>query len=219
MRLGAQYLRVAVVSCVMVSLAMVVNAWSQPGSCIKFQKISALEGGLTAPLAPLDEFGGAVAALGDLDGAGPSVAAVAVGAIGDNDGGANHGAVYIVFLSSTGTVLSYQKISDTQGNFTAFLENPDDVGSSLSYLGDLDGSGPSVAALAVGAAGDDDGGLNRGCVYILFLDSAGMVLSYQKISDTEGNFPAPIDNADEFGGTVVGLGDLDGAGPSVGALA
>ncbi len=183
------------------------------------QKISNTQGNFTADLANADEFGGAVASLGDLDGAGPSVVALAVGVIGDDDGGGNRGCVYILFLDAAGSVLSYQKISDTAGNFTAVLDNTDEFGTSVSSLGDLDGAGPSVLALAVGAAADDDGGTNRGAVYVLFLDSAGLVLSFQKISDTAGNFTAIIDSADEFGGGVVGLGDLDGAGPSAGALA
>lgn len=194
------------------------TAWSQPGTVLSEQKLSDSQGNFTGPLSDLDEFGGAVVGLGDLDGAGPSTVAVAIGAVGDDDGGGNRGAVYILFLDGTGNVLSEQKISDTQGNFTATIDNSDDFGCSLAYLGDLDGAGPSVATLAVGAAGDDDGGTDRGAVYILFLASTGNVLSYQKISDTQGNFTATIFNADEVGGAVAFLGDLDGAGTSVGAL-
>jgi len=183
------------------------------------QKISNTLGNFTADIADADEFGGAVASLGDLDGAGPSVAALAVGTIGDDDGGGNKGCVYILFLNAAGSVLSYTKISDTAGNFTAVIDIADEFGSSVASLGDLDGAGPSVLALAVGTAGDDDGGTNRGAVYILFLDSAGGILSHQKISDTAGNFTAVMRSGDEFGGGVVGLGDLDGAGPSAGAVA
>ncbi len=182
-------------------------------------KISNTQGNFTADLADADEFGGAVASLGDLDGPGPSVVALAVGVIGDDDGGGNRGAVYILFLDGAGSVLSYQKISDTAGNFTAVIDNADEFGSSVASLGDLDGAGPSVLALAVGTAADDDGGTNRGAVYVLFLNSAGSVLSFQKISDTAGNFTAIIDSADEFGGGVIGLGDLDGLGVSAGAVA
>lgn len=221
MRFGAWSFVLSLVIGVLLGAATSGVAWSQtrPGEVLSENKISDTQGNFTATIDNLDEFGGAVAGLGDLDGAGPSVAAVAVGAIGDDDGGGNRGAVYILFLNSLGSVLSYQKISDTQGNFTATMANTDEFGSSVAFLGDLDGAGPSVAAIAVGAAGDDDGGSARGCVYILFLNSAGSVLSYQTISDTQGNFSATIDNADEFGAAVAGLGDLDGAGPSAGALA
>jgi len=194
-------------------------AWAQPATVGALQKISDTAGNFTAVIDNEDEFGGSCAGLGDLDGAGPSVVAMAVGAGGDDDGGPDRGAVHILFLGANGSTLSQAKISDTAGNFTAVIDNSDDFGGAVAYLGDLDGAGPSVAALAVGTAGDDDGGIDRGAVYILFLNAAGSVLSFQKISDTAGNFTATIDNADEFGGAVTFLGDLDGAGPSAGAIA
>jgi hypothetical protein len=195
---------------------------SSTGTVLSRQKISSLEGNFTGTLHTADEFGGAVAALGDLDGPGPSVAALAVGAIGDDDGGAvgtDRGATWVLFLSSAGTVLSYQKISATQGNFTAPLDPADQFGTSVAGLGDLDGAGPSAGALAIGASFDDDGGTDRGAVYVLFLNTTGTVLSYQKISNTQGNFTATLHDSDEFGGAVAALGDLDVPGPSVAALA
>jgi len=199
--------------------AVYVLFLASTGNVLSFQKISDTQGNFLAPLLLGDEFGGACASLGDLDGPGPGVAALAVGAIGDEDGGPDRGATYVLFLASTGNVLSYQKISDTQGNFAEPLENVDEFGGSLAGLGDLDGSGPSVAALAVGAVGDDDGGTGRGAIYVLFLSSTGNVLSYKKISNTQGNFTALLDDSDEFGGSIARLGDLDASGPSVMALA
>src|SRR6185503_4734280 len=102
--------------------------------------------------------------------------AIAVGAALDDDGGGDRGAVFIMFLNATGGVLSYQKISDTQGNFPELIINVDQFGSSVASLGDLDGNGPSAGAIAVGAVGEDDGGTDRGCVYILFLSTTGSVL-------------------------------------------
>jgi hypothetical protein len=192
---------------------------SATGTCLSFQTISDTQGNFTATIDDLDEFGAALGALGDLDGAGPSAAAVAVGVALDDDGGSARGAAYILFLSSTGSTLSHKKISDTQGNFSEPLANTDEFGSSVAGLGDLDGEGPSVAALAVGAIGDDDGGSGRGCVYVFFLDAAGEILSFQKISDTAGGFAEPLGNLDEFGGAVADLGDADGSGPSVRAMA
>src|SRR6185369_1753892 len=115
---------------------------------------------------------------------------MAIGVALDDDGtsGIDRGAVYITFLAANGTVLSTTKISDTV-NFPGFpLDDGDWFGSSVTYLGDLDGAGPSVAAIAVGAPGDDDGGLNNGAVYILFLSANGTVLTVQKISNL-GNLP------------------------------
>ena len=57
---------------------------------------------------------------------------------------------------SDGTVASFQKISDTAGNFTATLDNSDVFGFSVASVGDLDGD--SVPDLAVGAFHDSEGG-------------------------------------------------------------
>jgi FlgD Ig-like domain len=192
---------------------------SRAGRVLSQQKISNLQGNFGGALDDGDEFGGSLASLGDLDGAGPSAAALAVGAVYDDDGGLERGAVYILFLDTSGTVHSSTKISSTSLAMLGALGDDDNFGEDVASLGDLDGAGPSVRALAVGAVGDDDGGTAHGAVYILFLNSAGTVLSRQKISDTQGLFLAPLAADDNLGSAVTWLGDLDGAGPSVAALA
>jgi hypothetical protein len=176
-------------------------------------KISDTEGGFDGILDDDDRFGKSVAWLDDLDGDG--VGDLAVGTPRDDDGGTHRGAVWILFLKPDGTVKSHQKISATQGGFTGILDNGDLFGHSVDWLGDLDGDG--VGDLAVGAVWDDDGGLTRGAVWVLFLNTDGTVKSHQKISDTEGGFTGILDNADRFGCSVAWLGDLDSDG--VGDLA
>ncbi|MEE9466040.1 MAG: hypothetical protein V3W14_10765, partial [Candidatus Neomarinimicrobiota bacterium] len=176
------------------------------GTVKNFQKISDTAGNFTATLDSSDNFGRSMAALGDLDSDG--VPDLAVGAWFDDDGGTNRGAVYVLFMNSDGTVKSFQKISGTVGGFTAPLADADYFGASVAALGDLDGDG--VTDLAVGAQYDDDGGLNRGAVYVLFMNANGTVKSYQTISDTTGGFTATLDNADYFGCSVAAPGDLDG---------
>ncbi len=184
------------------------------GTVKSHQKISDWFGGFTGILGNSDLFGNSVASLGDLDGDG--VGDLAVGAPGDADGGGfGNGAVWVLFLNPDGTVKSHQKISDTQGGFTGTLDNADLFGWSLASLGDLDGD--SVGDLAVGAWFDDDGGTDRGAVWILFLNTDGTVKSHQKISDWFGGFTGILDNEDLFGFSVASLGDLDGDG--VGDLA
>ena len=175
---------------------------------------------------------------------------LAVGAERDSDGGTNRGAVYILFLTTSGTVSSYQKISDTVGSdtvgsFAPTLGNDDMFGWSLAPIGDLNGDGGArslpkprytalqahthaswlidirlvglphtntVLDLAVGAIADDDGGTNHGAVYILFLTTSGTVSSFQKISDTVGDFTATFTEAEEFGASVAQIGDLNNDG-------
>lgn len=176
------------------------------GTVKSHQKISDTQGNFTGALDNSDFFGTSVASLGDLDGDG--ITDIAVGAFWDDDGGKDTGAIWILFLNTDGTVKTHQKISDTQGNFTGVLNSDDEFGISVASLGDLNGDGETD--IAVGARLDDDGGGNRGAVWLLFLNSDGTVKAHQKISDTEGDFDGILDNNDTFGVSIDSLGDLDG---------
>lgn len=173
-----------------------------------FQKVSALQGGLTEAgvvLETRDDFGESLDAIGDLDGDG--VIDLVVGTQRDDDGGTNRGAVYILFMNSDGTVDRSQKISDTEGGFTGELDDNDVFGISASSLGDVDGDG--VLDIAVGAVGDDDGGNSAGAIYILFLNTDGTVKSHQKFSEVEGGF---VGNTSRLGDDLERLNDQDGDG-------
>ncbi len=182
------------------------------GTVRSHQKISSTKGGFTGILNTGVLFGISVGSLGDLDGDG--VGDLAVGAAWDDDGGSLRGAVWVLFLNTNGTVRSHQKISSTAGGGPP-LRNFDNFGNSVISLGDHDGDG--VGDLAVGAYVDDDGGMSRGAVWILFLNPDGTVKSHQKISDTQGGFTGTLSNRDWFGTSLGSLGDLDGDG--VGDLA
>ena len=69
---------------------------------------------------------------------------------------------------------------------SGILDDSDLFGSSVSAMADSIGAG--VGDLAVGAYGDDDGGVDRGAIYVLFMASTGVVKSFQKVSDTMGSF-------------------------------
>ena len=206
------YILTATKAILVVSISLLIMAGStlqaQPGTVLAHQKISDTAGGFTGTLDDGDNFGWAVASLGDLDGDG--IEDIAVGALWDDDGGSNRGAVWILFLNTNGTVKSHQKISATEGGFTGTLDDFDRFGSSVAGLGDLDGDG--IEDIAVGAIDDDDGGFNRGAVWVLFLNTDGTVSSHQKISSTEGGFTGTLDDGDRFGISVAGVGDLDGDG-------
>lgn len=180
------------------------------GTVKSHQKISDSEGGFAPALVNFDNFGTSLSGIGDLDLDG--VPDLAVGAIGDDDGGAVRGAVWVLFLNANGTVKSHQKISNTQGGFAGLLENTDWFGSSVAVLNDLDNDG--IRELAVGAYGDDDGASASGAVYILFMNGDGSVYGFQKISSLFGNLTGPLLTGDRFGSALAFLGDLSGDGPT-----
>jgi gliding motility-associated-like protein len=115
-----------------------------------------------------------------------------------------------MIFSQNYTVVQYQKINETVGGFLGNLDNDDNWAIAMDNIGDLDGNG--VNDLAVGAYADDDGGYNRGAVWILFLNGNDEVITHTKISDTSGNFTGILDDDDRFGGGVANLGDMNGDG-------
>ena len=154
-------------------------------------------------------FGSSVALMGDADGDG--VFDVVVGAPGDDVVGTDVGAIYILLLSSTGTLKSvpppsaaYIKITQNTNFATcttssACLTNNDAFGSSVAGIGDVDRNGYADIAVA-----------SKSSVFIIYmhLDATAKmpkVLSFTKldVSPYIGlNVPS----------SLAGLGDLDGNG-------
>lgn len=171
-------------------------------------KISASTGGFRLSLSVNDQIGRAIASLGDLNGDG--IVDLAVAGHADDDGGLDQGAVHVLFLRPDGLVLNQSKLSALRGGFAGQLDPGDQFGRSLAYLGDIDGDG--IGELAVGANYDDDGGMDRGALWLLSLDATGFVTRTRKISSLEGGLVGPLRNHDEFGRSVARIGDLDGDG-------
>ncbi|MEM9036561.1 MAG: FG-GAP-like repeat-containing protein [Actinomycetota bacterium] len=152
------------------------------------QKISSTAGDLVGPLDVEDQFGIGVAGLGDIDGDG--LPDLVVGANGDDDGGSGRGAVHVLTLNTDGSVNEELKVSSTAGGLTEPIGNGDGFGVGVAGLGDLDGDGS--IGLIVGARKNDDGGGNRGALYLLDLvvppDTDGDGLrDWAEDADTDGD--------------------------------
>ena len=183
-----------------------VNA--QVGTVKTEQKISGVTNELSNWLNDFDFFGSSVADIGDINSDG--LQEIAVGIRGNDEGGNNRGAVYILTLNNDNTVSILSIISSIRNRMPGSLDNDDLFGASIANIGDINGDG--VTDIAVGAFQDDDGGNNYGAVYILMLNADGSVNTKQKISQTSGNFAGPLDDFDRFGHSVSGIGDLDSDG-------
>jgi hypothetical protein len=175
------------------------------GTVSDSQKISSESGDLERDPSDGDRFGSSVAAVGDLDDDG--VTDLAVGTSGDDDGGTDRGAVWILFMNSDGTVDGLKRIAHNRGGLEDQLSDNDQFGSALVSLGDLNDDGNED--LIVGAPGSDDGGGNRGAVWVLFMQSDGEVISASKISDSKGEFDGSLNDNDQFGSALASIGDLN----------
>ncbi|MCP3904485.1 MAG: hypothetical protein GY715_12730 [Planctomycetes bacterium] len=187
--------------------AVYVLRLNTSGAVVAEQKISASAGGFTGSLDEFDGFGYSLAAPGDIDGDG--VPDLAVGTLGDDDGGPGRGAAWVLFLEADGTVAAHQKISDTLGGLAAPLSNDDQFGTSVGALGDIDGNG--APDLLVGAGLDNDGSFNTGAVYVLRLIGAAPCFGDLDASDDVG-FGDILAVIGAWGPCVGCPEDLDGSG-------
>ena len=175
---------------------------------VKLSHGAALSSG-TVALDNDDQFGSSVSLSGD-------GTKLAVGAVGDDDGGsnqnANRGAVYLYTVGGSGatwgsTVTQAVKLSDSHASVS--LDDSDGFGSSVSLSGDR-------KKLAVGAYRDDDGGsnqsANRGAVY-LYTVTGSTVTQAVKLSNSHAS--VSLDDHDGFGRSVSLSGN--GAELAVGA--
>ena len=157
-------------------------------------------------LADNDLFGHSIVNIGDLDGDG--VNDIAVGAPQDDKGGANRGAVYIMFMNTDGSIDSTVEINDSTTNGPSLADN-DLFGISVANIGDLDGDGVNDIAVGENGMCGCIGGGRSGAVYIMFMNTDGSIDSTVEINDSTANGPSTTRG---FGYGMTNIGDLDGDG-------
>ena len=175
------------------------------GKVDAWQKLANSTGGFGGNLNADDNFGAAVAGIGDLDNNG--VPDLAVGAPGDDKGGTDRGSVWILFLDVDGKVQQQQKIAYDTGGFGKTLSDGDRFGSAVASIGDKNNDGiPDVAA---GAPYDDDVAENAGAFWMLLMNADGKIDGWQKVSASAGGFNGNLEADDYFGAAISGIGNLD----------
>ncbi|MGB3182484.1 MAG: gliding motility-associated C-terminal domain-containing protein [Cyclobacteriaceae bacterium] len=177
------------------------------GSVKDYQRIANNQGGLPPVLSRGDDFGISVGAIGDLNNDG--VTELVVGARYDDDGLTDSGAVYVLFLNSDGTVNFYNKISASNA-MAGLLDSDDRFGISVNSIDDINKDGTND--IIVGAYKDDDGGENKGAVYLLLLNNEGGIKEILKFSMTSGGLNSTLQSDGEFSWTIAALSDNDSNG-------
>ncbi|HZY80894.1 MAG TPA: gliding motility-associated C-terminal domain-containing protein [Cyclobacteriaceae bacterium] len=127
------------------------------GTVKTFTRISSGHGNFNDTGASL--FGVGVIGIGDYDGDG-----IRDMVVGGDDSGTNQGAIWYVMLNKNGTVKSHHKISNQTHKNELDLSDGDFFGGSFCFMGDINKDG--VPDIAIGAFGDDDGGTNKGAMWI-----------------------------------------------------
>jgi len=113
----------------------------------------------------------------------------------------------IPVYAAPGDVLSTVEINDSTVDGPILVD--DDRFYPVTNIDDLDGDG--VNDIAVGAYRDDNGGIDRGAVHIIFLNADGSPKNIVEINSSTLNGPTLFDR-DTFGNSVANIGDLDGDG-------
>ncbi len=155
-----------------------------------------------------DNAGTSVSAAGDVDGDG--LDDLLVGAPGSDLGGSAAGKVYL-FLGSSLDASASSAIALGDADFAFIGENGgDQVGTSVSAAGDVDGDG--LDDLLVGASTNDDSGSDAGKAYLLLGSSVAASLS-STIDLSQADFAFIGENSVDYAGrSVSAAGDVDGDG-------
>jgi Ca2+-binding RTX toxin-like protein len=156
-----------------------------------------------------DAAGTTIMAITDLNGDGK--ADILVGAPGNDSGGANAGAAYVVWGKSTNTIVNLSSVAAGTGGFQIIGEsNGDAVGTVLGTLADINGDGK--AEILIGTPDSTAGGANSGAVYVVFGKSTTTSVNLANIAAGVGGFRITGVGGDDAGAAVSGLGDINGDG-------
>lgn len=181
--------------------ALLIVFLNPNGTIQNIKKLSDGNNGLTQPDNHI-QFGFSAAGIGDINNDGFND--IVVGAPNANYGGS--GAVMIVNLTDSGTVINQQLISGLHGNFTG---TGGQFGYSVAGLGDINND--NVPDIAVGAVQNN----GTGKMYTITLNQFGYVLSNNLLGPNGSSQlynTYVLDNNDFYGSWISPVGDLNNDG-------
>lgn len=153
------------------------------------------------------QFGSAIVSVGDIDGDGIEDIAVGAPRLGPST---NQGVVYVLFLNRNGTVKDTSKIGFGLGGFAGAIGSQSRFGASLAFLGDLDSDG--TFELAVGSPKKTVQSASEGSVWILSINSSGIVQKSTEITTGKGGFTGTLSVDEGFGFSLASMNDVDNDG-------
>ncbi len=158
-----------------------------------------------------DHAGAALASIADLNGDVSHLAEVLVGAAGNDAGGLDAGAAYVVWGKASDAASNLTSVAAGSGGFRITGEAAGDAaGTALGTLADLNGDG--LGEILVGAPGNAAGGLDAGAAYVVFGKSTGTEVSLATIAAGTGGFRITGQAGDHVGAAVGSIGDVNGDG-------
>lgn len=156
-----------------------------------------------------DMAGYAVMSLGDMNGDG--LADVLVGAPGQDAGGIDAGAAYVVWGKAGDAPVLLSDVAAGIGGFRiAGGSSGDAVGSTLGVLGDQNGDGR--AEILIGLRDYNDTAPNQGAVFVVDGKASGTGVNLNKIAAGIGGYIITGVAQDDAGAAVAGVGDVNGDG-------
>jgi len=151
-----------------------------------------------------DAAGWAVAGAGDVNGDGYDD--ILISAMHDEEGGTDAGQTYLILGKASGWSMDVD-LSNADASFIG-EEEDDDSGCSVTGAGDVNGDG--YDDLLIAAYHNDEGGIDAGQTYLIFGKSSGWSMDTD-LSFADASFIGE-DDYDLTGGSVAGVGDVDGDG-------
>ena len=156
-----------------------------------------------------DYVGAALSSIGDRNGDGKQE--VLVGAAGNDAGGVDAGAVYVVDGKATDTDVNLTDVAGGIGGFKIVGENAGDAaGTTVGRIGDQNGDGKED--ILIGATGNDGAGAEAGAVYVVFDKVDGAQVNLDDVAAGIGGYKINGIAGESIGDSVSSVGDINGDG-------